>query len=232
MERLAVLTCAAEGRIGLDGLPNQPPLLGADGRYFGHEWSRWRTDTLDRRVDALLAARPGCSVLDVGCATGARAAQFAASGFAVTALDTVDRTAAIAERNSALPAVNSTPIRFVCGDCAALPAALLTPPFAMVHARRVLNFVPGERLGPCLAGFRDALGPGGTIVASFIAGGLHGFDLASRRPPGTARPVHLHRGLEVHDLGEFCFVLEQQGLRVMELFSDGLAEAGVIALRP
>lgn len=231
---LRVLTVSDDGRIGIDGLPRQPPLLGPDGRYFGHEWARWRHDTLDQRVDDLLRTLPGGAVLDVGCASGERAGQFAAAGFQVTGLDVVDHSRSIAARNRTLTANGgSRAIAFVRGDLAALSVEALAPGFDLVHARRVLNFVAADAFDRCFATLNAAIRPGGLLVASFISSATSDPDERRRRwPPGTRTRVQLHLGLYAHYLSEIRFALEAHGFVITELFSDGLAETGVIARKP
>ena len=236
VEPLLVLNPSGIGRLGIEVHPGSPPLLGPDGRYFGHEWARWRTDTLDRRVDDLLQAMPGAAVLDVGCASGERAAQFAAAGFRVTGIDIVDHSEAIAARNRRLLAEggrSAHAITFACSDLAALRQGALSPGFDLVHARRVINFVPADAFDRCFATLSAALRPGGLFVASFISSATGEPDERRHRlPPGTRPCVQLHQGLYAHYLSEVRFALEAHELRISELFSDGQAETGLVARKP
>lgn len=236
VQPLRILKLSDHGRIGLDGLPGQPPLLGPDGRYFGHEWARWRYDTLDQRVDDLLRTLPNGAVLDVGCASGARAGQFAAAGFQVTGLDIVDHSQSIATRNRMSRdngGGSSGAIAFLHGDLATLSVQALAPSFDLIHARRVLSFVAAEAFDRCFATLDAATKPGGLLVASFISSATSDPNERMRRStPGTRPRVQLHHGLYAHYPSEVRFALEAHGFFITELFSDGLAETGMIARKP
>ncbi len=78
---------------------------------------RWIGETEHRLLASLLRARPGQTLLDVGCGTGWFSRRFAAQGLAVAGLD-ADPAALVFARDRPGPAV-----RYVEGDARRLPFA-------------------------------------------------------------------------------------------------------------
>ncbi len=228
---LVIRRQTADGAIGLAGLPQHPPIVGDDGRFYGHEWSRWRYDSMDERVDELLQARGGtkAAILDIGCATGARAAAFAEVGFKVTGLDVVDRSEEIERRNRAFGR-DVVPIAFHCLDVSRAKAADLPGQFDVVHARRVINFLrPGE-----LDGFfhlvRAVMTAEALLVLSFTAFGISdGGEMSAPSPPGGITGRELFPGLHAHHFGTVRDNLQKHGFTIAEAFSDTIIDAGLIA---
>ncbi len=211
-----------------------PPFWGPGQEYLGHEWARWRRDTLDERVDRLLADRGDASldILDLGCATGVRAVQFAEAGHHVTALDLLDRSFDIVRRNDALglSAPHAKPIEFVQADLRQLSASRFSKSFDLIHARRVITFLAIEALEDLFATIASLVKDGGFVVVSLIATALD-------QPGGTEKPVvggptsslPLGPGMHAYHVGEIRRIMRTGGLDVTEVFSDGRVEAGLIA---
>ncbi|MCW6510296.1 class I SAM-dependent methyltransferase [Lichenifustis flavocetrariae] len=209
-----------EERFKRDGIAAHPPICGPNGEYFGHEWSRWRYDTLDAHIDGWLATRQGCAaILDVGCASGVTAARFAGAGHGVTAFDIVDPA------GGALPAG----VTFLQADLRTLSAAQFATPFDLIHASRVLNFLTLDDLDRFFGFVTAALAPEGRLAARFFVTDAQSAEMQSRTRPGTRPPVPLYPGLVAHHVAEVHALLHANGLEIVTGFSDGRVEVGVVA---
>jgi SAM-dependent methyltransferase len=232
--RLEILTISDDGRIEIQGLPAHPPLRGPAGEYLGHEWSRWRYDSLDERIDRLLADRRGrgIDVLDLGCATGAKAAHFAGAGHRVTAVDLVDRSQDIAARNDDLTRnhAQSSPIRFLRCDVRHLRALRFAERFDLVHARRLINFMTIGELQGMFGAVGRVLKQDGLFALSFIASEADQAGAATTLAPRGSKPsLPLCPGMAAHHLDTVSQALRESGLLVVEGFTDRLVEVGLIA---
>lgn len=228
---LHILKEADDNPLHANNAAGHPPIFGLQGQYFGHEWARWRHDSLDQRVDDLMGERRASSlaVLDIGCASGVRAAAFARAGHRVTALDVIDRSREIAAINAA-PARVGPDITFVRADIRLLDAASFGEPFDLVHARRVVNFLAPDDLDRFFAMAAGVLNPGGLCAVSFVATGLSpdgALDAAA--PAGSSRSLELCPGMFAHSFGDVHGVAARHGLSIREGFSDARVEAGFIA---
>ncbi len=236
--RLNNLTSAEESLYKTRGLPGHPPMNGPDGQYLGHEWARWLYDTLDRRLDDRLAAEfsSGARILELGCATGTRALQFAQAGHKVTAVDIVDRTEEIRSRNVTLirggsGADGMRPITFIQADLRECPEQSFAQGFDVVHARRVIQFIPTRDLPGLLRCVGAALRPGGIFVASFISAEVAPLQMRKLRPLGSAPVLILGPGIFGHCFSEVHQCLRDTGLSIIEGFSDFEVEVGLISRR-
>jgi SAM-dependent methyltransferase len=98
---------------------------------------RWIGDTEFALARRMLAARPGETLLDVGCGTGWFTRRFAQQGLAVTGLDQNAEALAFARAHSGLS------IRWAEGDARQLPFA--DDRFDCALSIAALCFVPDER---------------------------------------------------------------------------------------
>lgn len=108
----------------------------------------------------LLDPRPGERIADVGCGTGALAREIADAGSDVIGIDRAPGM--VARARDAHP-----DLPFVRGDAEALPLA--TGAFDAVFSNATLHWIDDQ--DAALASIRDALSPGGRLVAEFGGAG-------------------------------------------------------------
>ena len=213
------LTDFDEEQFKRDGIRAHPPITGPNGEYYGHEWSRWRYDTLDQAVDRWLEEQGPSAVLDVGCATGIRASRFALAGHRVTALDVVGMPGGS----------SSSPIEFVEADVRTIEAARFSIRFDLVHARRLINFLTLDEVDRFFRLVRELMTPGGALAVSLFVTDVGPERMQSRALAGSRSPLPLHPGLVVHHFDEVHGLIDKHGLTIAEAFSDGRVEVGLIA---
>lgn len=145
-----------EARLGYDRLAGVYDLLaGASERPFRE------------RALALLDARPGERVLEIGCGTGEAAVALARAGAVVTAVDLSPRMLDRTRQRLAAAGLSAT---LVEADGHALPVEAASQD--AVFMSFVLDLVDTPDLPAFLAGCRRALRPGGRmVVAAMEAGG-------------------------------------------------------------
>lgn len=85
--------------------------------WYDRARGRWIGETEYRLLAGLLGARPGESLLDVGCGTGWFSRRFAAAGLRVTGIDTNQEWLAWAARRA------GPPVDYRCADARKLPFA-------------------------------------------------------------------------------------------------------------
>lgn len=128
----------------VDDMPPTAPISGDDGFAYGFEWSAYIRDTFDAEMDALLRSfrQSKAEVLEVGCASGVRAEDFARAGHRVTAVDITDQGHAIARRNRDLRQHRNTAIDFYQGNILDPEIGLpLDRFFDVAHCNRVTHFL-------------------------------------------------------------------------------------------
>jgi SAM-dependent methyltransferase len=104
--------------------------------------------------------------LDLGCGTGRNAAELAAHGWEVDAVDL--SATALATARTRVPAT----VRLHHGDAFALPA--LTGPYDLVHDSGCFHHLPPHRRPSYLALLARVLGPGGHLALTCFASGRPG----------------------------------------------------------
>ena|ERR1044072_4356 len=154
---------------------------------------------------ALLDAKPGERILDLGCGTGQLTRAIAAAGAAVTGVDKSPEMIASAKNN--YPEID-----FQVADAARFSFA---EPFDAVFSNAALHWViSAEDAARCIA---KALKPGGRLVVEF-----GGRDNAANIADAIRQTLKDMCNLEVHhpwyfpSLGEYASLLERQGLRVTQ----------------
>ncbi|MDP9274702.1 MAG: class I SAM-dependent methyltransferase [Chloroflexota bacterium] len=100
-----------------------------------------------------------CTVLDAGCGTGALTRQM--TTFAAR-IDAVDPSAAMIDEAQRLPGGRDTRINWIVGPAETAP---LDPPYGLITTGQSLHWMDHEVVMPR---FRDALAPGGYLVATDI----------------------------------------------------------------
>ncbi len=228
----------APDKLDRQGNPFHAPLRGKGYQHFGYEWSSLTYDTFDARVDALIRAF-GCNlnVLELGCASGHRAADFAAAAHAVTAVDIMDNHAAIARRNRELRATRFTRlpgITFMRADIRKMKAsAFHGAAFDVVHASRVVHFIDQKALGPFFAMLAGVLRPRGFAGVNFISHARgewdDGVSLYALRAVPT---VENENGLFNHHFSVVHSLAAQNGLRVDEVYKGHRRGNTAVILRP
>ncbi|HWC98499.1 MAG TPA: methyltransferase domain-containing protein [Candidatus Sulfopaludibacter sp.] len=153
----------------------------------------------------LLGARPGERILDVGCGTGQLAAEIAAAGAEVVAIDSSPAMVEQARRNA--PA-----LRFEVQDVCDLP---YRAEFDAVFSNAVLHWV--RRAEDAAASMARALKPGGRLVMEMGGRGnvrqvLEASDRALREL-GVEQPEQYHPWF-YPSIAEYAAILEGCGLEV------------------
>ncbi len=125
------------------------------------DW-QWHEPSLRNITRLMLRRVPkgGGRALDVGCGTGRMATALAKRGWEVHGIDPNPRVIAIAKEIAARERAN---VRFMTADVET-PGAVEPGGYDVVVCPEVLEHVEHER--PVIAGMRDALKPGGTLVIS------------------------------------------------------------------
>ncbi|HEY1424381.1 MAG TPA: methyltransferase domain-containing protein [Candidatus Acidoferrum sp.] len=178
--------------------------------------ARWNANLYDAKhgfvwenakaVTALLAAKPGERILDLGCGTGALTADIAATGADVVGVDRSGEM--IEEARKKFPNLH-----FGVCDARSLPFA---GEFDAVFSNAALHWIPeAERV---VEGVARALRPGGRFVAEFGGKGnvckvLRALDAALTQlgiSPAGANPWYYP------SVAEYSTLLEKHGLEVRE----------------
>ena len=151
-------------------IPTIPDMVSPGGASVGREWSRLSYLTFDAWVDEIAAefGKNMGAVLDVGCASGFRAAAFVEKGCRVTGFDFEQRRAEIEERNALLVSNGFSAIHFKAGDVRLEGFNPATETYDMVHARLLLHFVQEEQLPDVIGKMARGLRPGGVLAAMQI----------------------------------------------------------------
>ena len=221
VDRLRSLTDFDEEHFQREGIRAHPPIRGPNGEFFGHEWARWRYDTFDAAVDRRLAARgTPARILDLGCASGARAGTFAAAGHHVTAVD-------IRDAPGRLP---SSAVTFIQADLRTLAASDIGARFDLIHARRVLSFVTLSDVDRLLGFVRQALTLDGFLAVGFFTHDVQPERMTRRAPRVFGFPVPLGHGMTAFPFDEVHGLMHERGLDIVEAFTDGLIEVALLAL--
>ncbi len=213
--------------------PTDAKRRGHNGEDYGHEWSAHMRDKLDLAVDACLKEfSPDTHRLaDIGCASGARASQFAMRGFHVTGVDIALVKQEIFKRNADLLFHGNPMIDFMEGDVS--DAALdFGGPFAMINMRRVLHFLPYESVCGVTARLADKLIPGGYIAASSLGyvPPLGPHDPGAPPQKMGSRPRNA-KGWWDHDIRDVARLFAGAGLEIKDVFYTS-SSFGLLARKP
>lgn len=167
---------------------------------------------------ALLKAKPGERILDVGCGTGHLTARIAATGAHVVGMDNSPTMLEAARRNY-------PNIEFVQGDASDFKFDV---EFDAIFSNAALHWVlAAERAAACMAG---ALRPGGRFVIEMGGkGNLNCIITAAREAVREIVFVDVEYGKYFPSIGEYATILEKNGLAVrsatlfdrMTALSDG-----------
>lgn len=93
-----------------------PVLRGPNGEPYGYEWSEGGGTQISACLDEILHNKGSGKILEIGCASGARAFEFARMGWHVVAADITNRQRDIDARNAALRGLGKPEIRFLQHD--------------------------------------------------------------------------------------------------------------------
>ena len=130
----------------------------------GADIASQRCDELDQASIDFVATKESCSVLDVGCGSGAQSVRFAHAGAKVVAVDIIDATELLdkALEELSLPADS---IKFVHNgiepflkDC--------TSKFDVIYSQRFIHYLHPSIAKAVVSRFHDILSSGGMVFIS------------------------------------------------------------------
>jgi trans-aconitate methyltransferase len=152
---------------------------------------------------ALLDAKPGERILDVGCGAGQLTAQIAAAGAEVTGLDSSPEMIATARR--AYPEIT-----FVIGDASDFSFG---EPFDAIFSNAALHWV--ERAEDAVVCMSRALKPGGRLVVEFGGkGNIANIASALEQAAREVRQVEVRATNYFPSIGQYTPLLEKHGIEV------------------